>query len=168
MSHEDAMLKDITATPVGGQGINLGDPIFPLTPPLNEQDPNRLVGSGNNFPYPRSVLIYNRTIRPSKSVRRPTLQLSPTQPQVKQDSEFFPPLPVKEPLRPRSKDGSESRNPRDQQRWKVLLPVRQWRQALQPPTNYPEVCLPVSRILPCMCLKLRRLIPRAASTWIPT
>jgi hypothetical protein len=41
MSHEDAMLKDITATPV--QGINLGDPIFPLTPPLNEQDPNRSV-----------------------------------------------------------------------------------------------------------------------------
>ncbi|OJJ60527.1 hypothetical protein ASPSYDRAFT_148141 [Aspergillus sydowii CBS 593.65] len=94
MTHEDAMLKDITATPIGGQGINLGDPIFPLTPPLNEQDPNR-------------------TIRPSKSVRRPTLQLSPTQPQVKQDSEFFPPLPVKEPLRPRSKDGNESRNPRD-------------------------------------------------------
>jgi hypothetical protein len=44
MSHEDAMLKDITTTtttPVGPQGINLGDPIFPLTPPLNEQDPNR-------------------------------------------------------------------------------------------------------------------------------
>ncbi|KAL2867293.1 putative C2H2 finger domain protein [Aspergillus lucknowensis] len=94
MSHEDAMLKDITATPVGAQGINLGDPIFPLTPPLNEQDPSR-------------------TIRPSKSARRPTLQLSQSQPQVKQDPEFFPPLPVKEPLRPRSKDGPESRNPRD-------------------------------------------------------
>ncbi|KAL4900820.1 hypothetical protein BDW74DRAFT_182405 [Aspergillus multicolor] len=94
MSHEDAMLKDVTTTPVGAQGINLGDPIFPLTPPLNEQDPNR-------------------TIRPSKSARRPALQLSPSQPQVKQDAEFFPPLPVKEPLRPRSKDGSESRNPRD-------------------------------------------------------
>ncbi|KAL4875617.1 hypothetical protein BJY04DRAFT_154525 [Aspergillus karnatakaensis] len=94
MSHEDAMLKDITTTPIGPQGINLGDPIFPLTPPLNEQDPNR-------------------TIRQSKNARRPALQLSPTQPQVKQDSEFFPPLPVKEPARPRSKDGSESRNPRD-------------------------------------------------------
>ncbi|KAL2818884.1 hypothetical protein BJX63DRAFT_419033 [Aspergillus granulosus] len=92
MSHDDAMLKDITATSV--QGINLGDPIFPLTPPLNEQDPNR-------------------TIRPAKNARRPALQLSPSQQSVKQDSEFFPPLPVKEPLRPRSKDGSESRNPRD-------------------------------------------------------
>ncbi|KKK20841.1 hypothetical protein P175DRAFT_0189157 [Aspergillus ochraceoroseus IBT 24754] len=94
MSHEDAMLKDITATPVGPHGINLGDPIFPLTPPLNEQDPNR-------------------TIRPSKSARRPTLQTSPFQSQVKQDPEFFPPLPVKEPLRPRSKEGAELRNPRD-------------------------------------------------------
>ncbi|KAL4931079.1 putative C2H2 finger domain protein [Aspergillus undulatus] len=93
MSHEDAMLKDITATPVGGQ-LNLGDPIFPLTPPLAEQDPNR-------------------TIRPSKSARRPALQLSPSQPTGKQDIKFFPPLPVKEPLRPRSKDGSEWRNPRD-------------------------------------------------------
>lgn len=43
ITHEDAMLKDITATPVGTQGSNLGDPLFPLTPPLNEQDPNRLV-----------------------------------------------------------------------------------------------------------------------------
>ncbi|KAL2834847.1 hypothetical protein BDW59DRAFT_101 [Aspergillus cavernicola] len=94
MSHDDAMLKDITATPVGAQGINLGDPIFPLTPPLNDQD-------------------HHRTIRPSKDARRPALQLSPSQPQVKQDSEFFPPLPVKEPLRSRSKDGTESRNPRD-------------------------------------------------------
>ncbi|KAL4966022.1 putative C2H2 finger domain protein [Aspergillus stella-maris] len=93
MANEDAMLKDITATPVGGH-LNLGDPIFPLTPPLAEQDPNR-------------------TIRPSKSARRPALQLSPAQPPVKQDSEFFPPLPVKEPLRPRSKDGIEARNPRD-------------------------------------------------------
>ncbi|KAJ0423644.1 hypothetical protein BJY00DRAFT_309883 [Aspergillus carlsbadensis] len=92
MSHEDAMLKDITTTPV--QGINLGDPIFPLTPPLNEQDPNR-------------------TIRPAKSARRPAIQLSPPQQSVKQDSEFFPPLPVKEPVRPRSRDGTESRNPRD-------------------------------------------------------
>ncbi|KAL4809934.1 hypothetical protein BDV18DRAFT_156308 [Aspergillus unguis] len=94
MTHEDAMLKDITATPAGAQGINLGDPLFPLTPPLHEQDPNR-------------------TVRPTKSARRPAMQLSPSQPQVKQDPEFFPPLPVKEPLRSRSKEGSESRNPRD-------------------------------------------------------
>jgi hypothetical protein len=41
MTHEDAMLKDVTATPVGSHGINLGDPLFPLTPPLAEQDPNK-------------------------------------------------------------------------------------------------------------------------------
>lgn len=43
MTNEDAMLKDITATPMGTQGINLADPLFPLTPPLSDQDPNRLV-----------------------------------------------------------------------------------------------------------------------------
>ncbi|KAI9369026.1 putative C2H2 finger domain protein [Aspergillus egyptiacus] len=94
MTHEDAMLKDVTATPIGPQGINLGDPIFPLTPPLNDQDPNR-------------------TVRQAKSTRRPTLQLSSPQSQVKQESEFFSPLSVKEPVRSRSKDSSESRNPRD-------------------------------------------------------
>ncbi|PKY08432.1 putative C2H2 finger domain protein [Aspergillus campestris IBT 28561] len=94
MSHEDAMLKDVTATPVGSQGINLGDPLFPLTPPLTDQDPNR-------------------TIRPSKSARRPTIQTSPSQPPAKQEPEFFPPLPVKEPLRQRAKEATDLRNPRD-------------------------------------------------------
>ncbi|KAL6238266.1 hypothetical protein BDW75DRAFT_33218 [Aspergillus navahoensis] len=112
MSHEDAMLKDITTTPVGTQGVNLGDTIFPLTPPLNEQGPNRLVEFGG-LVYPSNILTCSRTIRPSKNARRPALQMTQSQPQVKQDAEFFPPLPVKEPLRPRSKDGSESRNPRD-------------------------------------------------------
>lgn len=41
MSNDDAMLKDITATPsLSNHGINLGDPIFPVSPPLNE-DMNR-------------------------------------------------------------------------------------------------------------------------------
>ncbi|PYH89106.1 hypothetical protein BO71DRAFT_337425 [Aspergillus ellipticus CBS 707.79] len=93
MSHEDAMLKDVTTTPVGSHGINLGDPLFPLTPPLSEQDPNR-------------------TIRASKNARRPALQTSP-QSQVKQDPDFFPPLPVKETLRQKAKEGSDLRNPRD-------------------------------------------------------
>ncbi|THC91087.1 hypothetical protein EYZ11_009449 [Aspergillus tanneri] len=84
MAHEDTILKDVTATPVGNHGINLGDPLFPLTPPLSEQDPNR-----------------------------PALQTPSSQSQVKQDQEFFPPLPVKEPIRQRSKEGAELRNPRD-------------------------------------------------------
>ncbi|KAB8279552.1 hypothetical protein F9C07_2283347 [Aspergillus flavus] len=94
MTHEDAMLKDVTTTPVGSHGINLGDPLFPLTPPLAEQDPNK-------------------TIRASKNARRPALHTPPSQTQVKQDPEFFPPLP-KEPVRQRStKESTELRNPRD-------------------------------------------------------
>ncbi|KAF7136867.1 hypothetical protein CNMCM5793_006437 [Aspergillus hiratsukae] len=93
MTHEEAMLKDVTATPLGSQGINLGDPLFPLTPPLSEQDPNR----------------------PTKNARRPALQTSSpsSQAQVKQEQEFFPPLPVREPSRQRSKENTELRNPRD-------------------------------------------------------
>lgn len=113
MPHDDGMLKDVTATPVG-QGINLGDPLFPLTPPLNEQDPNRSVLNLSGFVSPTETdAMFNRTIRPSKSARRPALQTPPSQSQVKQDAEFFPPLPVKEPLRQRSKEGAELRNPRD-------------------------------------------------------
>ncbi|KAL4897383.1 hypothetical protein BDV59DRAFT_191066 [Aspergillus ambiguus] len=94
MTHEDAMLKDVTATPMATQGINLADPLFPLTPPLSDQDPNR-------------------TIRPSKSARRPTLQTSPTRTQPKQEPEMFPPLPAKETVRQRSKEAADMRNPRD-------------------------------------------------------
>ncbi|KAF9888135.1 hypothetical protein FE257_009271 [Aspergillus nanangensis] len=94
MSHEDAMLKDVTTTPIGNQGINFGDPLFPLTPPLSDQDPNR-------------------TIRASKGTRRPTLQTPPAKSQPKQESDLFHPLPVKEPVRQRSKEGAELRNPRD-------------------------------------------------------
>lgn len=45
MTHEGAMLKDVTATPsLSSHGINLGDPLYPLSPPpLNEQDPKRFV-----------------------------------------------------------------------------------------------------------------------------
>lgn len=40
MANDDAMLKDITAAPsLSSHGINLGDPIYPLTPPLNERNP---------------------------------------------------------------------------------------------------------------------------------
>ncbi|OJJ80028.1 putative C2H2 finger domain protein [Aspergillus glaucus CBS 516.65] len=89
MTQDDAMLKDVTATPsLSSHGINLGDPLFPLTPPLNEQDPHR-------------------TIRPSKQARRPTLQTTPPQ-QMKQE-EFFHPLPA----RRGSKDSTDMKNPRD-------------------------------------------------------
>ena len=40
MTHDDVMMKDMTAT-VGNQGINIGEPLFPLTPPLSEKDRNR-------------------------------------------------------------------------------------------------------------------------------
>lgn len=41
-AHDDAFFGDLTSTTIGGQTINLGDPLFPLTPPLSEQDRNRL------------------------------------------------------------------------------------------------------------------------------
>lgn len=71
MANDDAMLKDITAGPsLSNHGINLGDPIFPVTPPLNED--------------------VNRRIRPSKPARRPALT-SPQAP-IKPQEEFFPAL----------------------------------------------------------------------------
>lgn len=113
MSHEDAMLKDVTTTPVGSHGINLGAPLFPLTPPLSEQDPNRLVFLYRICSCEQPILTPNRTIRATKNARRPALQTSMSQTQVKQDPEFFPPLPVKETLRQKAKEGSDLRNPRD-------------------------------------------------------
>lgn len=41
IANDDALFADIT-TPVGSQGISLGDPLFPISPPLTEHDPNRL------------------------------------------------------------------------------------------------------------------------------
>lgn len=112
MSHDDAMLKDVT-TPIGNQSINLGDPLFPLTPPLSEQDPNRSVPQCIKHNECPNLTYPHRTIRASKHSRRPALQTTPPQSQVKPDQEFFPPLPVREPLRQRSKESSELRNPRD-------------------------------------------------------
>lgn len=39
--HDDVLFAEV-ATPIGGQGINLRDPLFPVTPPLTAHDPNRL------------------------------------------------------------------------------------------------------------------------------
>ncbi|KAJ9233995.1 hypothetical protein DTO207G8_4110 [Paecilomyces variotii] len=93
-THEDAFFGDLAPTTIGGQTINLGDPLFPLTPPLSEQDPNR-------------------TIRPSKQAQRPLLSAATSRNQRKSDPEFYSSLSVREPLRQRSKDGSEIRAPRD-------------------------------------------------------
>ncbi|OJJ44365.1 hypothetical protein ASPZODRAFT_71752 [Penicilliopsis zonata CBS 506.65] len=92
MPHDGVMLRDVTTTPICGQGLNLGDPMFPLTPPLSEQDPNR-------------------TIRPTKQARRPALSGAASQSQSKSEQDIF--LPAAEPLRQRSKEGAELRNPRD-------------------------------------------------------
>ncbi|TQB75231.1 hypothetical protein MPDQ_003484 [Monascus purpureus] len=42
IANDDALFADIT-TPVGSQGISLGDPLFPISPPLTEHDPNRTI-----------------------------------------------------------------------------------------------------------------------------
>ncbi|KAL1986086.1 hypothetical protein VTN96DRAFT_6983 [Rasamsonia emersonii] len=79
---------------VSGQNLNLGDSFFPLTPPLSDQDPNR-------------------TIRPSKQAQRPLLSAAAGRSQRKSDPEMYASMPVREPLRQRSKDTSETRGPRD-------------------------------------------------------
>lgn len=111
--HDDAFFGDLTTTTIGGQTISLGDPLFPLTPPLSEQDPNRLdIYSylAANEVLTRSLL---RTIRPSKQAQRPLLSAATSRNQRKSDPEFYASLSVREPLRQRSKDGSEIRAPRD-------------------------------------------------------
>lgn len=62
------------------------------------------------------ILVTNcalpRTIRPIRSSRRAALPAS-SQPQVKTDPEFFPSMPLRDPVRPKPKDNAEARNPRD-------------------------------------------------------
>ncbi|KAJ6157609.1 hypothetical protein N7470_005201 [Penicillium chermesinum] len=89
MAPNESMIGEYTS-PLGSHGINPAEPLFPNASPLSDKDPNR-------------------TIRPSKPARRGTL--SGAQPQVKSE-EFFSPLPAREPVRQRSKDGAEARNPR--------------------------------------------------------
>ena len=112
MANEDAMLKDVTATPLSSHGINPGEPLLPRTPPLKEQDPNRFVKFQSPSRVSYSNIVVSRTIRPSKQARRPTLQTTPPKPQIKQDQEFFQSLPAREPLRQRN-ESIEMKNPRD-------------------------------------------------------
>lgn len=41
--YDDGLLTDTVSATVSGQNLNLVDSFFPLTPPLNDQDPNRFV-----------------------------------------------------------------------------------------------------------------------------
>ncbi|KAH8694974.1 putative C2H2 finger domain protein [Talaromyces proteolyticus] len=90
-NQDETLMGDAT---VCGQNISLGEPFLPLTPPLNEQDPNR-------------------TIRPSKQAQRHLLSTTTTRPARKSDPEAYVSLPIGEPAR-RTKEDSESRaTPRD-------------------------------------------------------
>lgn len=110
LAADDSFLGDFTSSPMGSSGVNPADPpLFP-TAPLSDKDPNRWVSELVRW-IQHDLTFTCRTIRPSRQSRR-TL-LSPSQPQVKTESEFFPPLPVREPARQRSKDGAEARNPRE-------------------------------------------------------
>ncbi|KAJ5475645.1 hypothetical protein N7539_007932 [Penicillium diatomitis] len=88
---DDSFLGEYTTSPMGNP-LNPAEPLFPISTPLSEKDPNR-------------------TIRQAKPSRRGTLPVGPSQ--VKSDQEFFPSLPAREPTRPKSKDSVEARNPRD-------------------------------------------------------
>lgn len=114
-AHDESFFGDITNSSIGGQNINLADPIFPLTPPLSDQDPNRLEIS-RFIPIVAQVWLTSfcyRTIRPTKQAQRPLLSAATSRTQRKSDPEFYASLPVREPIRQRSKDGSEQRSPRD-------------------------------------------------------
>lgn len=39
--HDDVLMKDMASSSAGPHGINLGEPMFPLTPPVSEKDRNR-------------------------------------------------------------------------------------------------------------------------------
>ncbi|KAJ5161305.1 hypothetical protein N7492_006697 [Penicillium capsulatum] len=88
LAPDDTILGDF-ASMSSQHGINPTEPLFPnATPsPLSEKDPNR-------------------TIRPSKQARRGALPTA--QQQVKTEQEYFPLT-----ARQRSKDGVDSRNPRE-------------------------------------------------------
>ncbi|QKX56970.1 uncharacterized protein TRUGW13939_04078 [Talaromyces rugulosus] len=92
-NHDETLMGDTT---VCGQNISLGDPFLPLTPPLNEQDPNR-------------------TIRPSKQAQRPLLSASASRTARKSDPEAYnTSLPMGGETSRRSKDDGEMRTtPRD-------------------------------------------------------
>ncbi|KAJ5623431.1 hypothetical protein N7490_012036 [Penicillium lividum] len=93
MTHDDTLLGDYTsASPIANHGLNPTEPLFPNTN-LNEKDPGR-------------------TIRATKQSRRAALP-GASQPNIKTEPDFFPPLPMREPARQRSKDGAEARNPRE-------------------------------------------------------
>ncbi|KAI2224395.1 hypothetical protein LOZ12_005687 [Ophidiomyces ophidiicola] len=72
------------------QNFSIGEPFYPLTPPLVEQDPNR-------------------TIRPHKQSQRPILSAALARPSNK-ESDL---LHLEQPVGQRPKDLLEARNPRD-------------------------------------------------------
>lgn len=111
LAPQDTLLGEFTASPIGNQGINPADPLFPS--PLSENDANRYISDCITSRISQWCLTFAqyRTIRPTKQSRRGAIPVS--QSQVKTEPDLFPPLPVKEPVRQRSKDGSETRNPRE-------------------------------------------------------
>ncbi|KAJ6082869.1 hypothetical protein N7467_007004 [Penicillium canescens] len=87
MAPDDSLLGDFTTSPLGTHGINPAEPLFPNT---LDRD-------------------LHRTIRPTRQSRRSALPAA----QPKVEPEFFQPLPVREQVRQRSKEGVEARNPRE-------------------------------------------------------
>lgn len=94
---------------INEEKINIQDSFHPLSPPLNEQDPNRFVHSISWFD--GRVLTNHRTIRPTKQSQRPLLSASTSRLGRKSDPEAYP-LPVGETVRG-ANDKAEIRTPRD-------------------------------------------------------
>lgn len=88
---EPAFVELPEASTLPTQTFSIGEPFYPITPPLSEQDPNR-------------------TIRPVKQPQRPLLSAATARPSDKTEPELYN-LPIA--LGPRFKEGSENRSPRD-------------------------------------------------------
>ncbi|KAL1993708.1 hypothetical protein VTN49DRAFT_2377 [Thermomyces lanuginosus] len=91
--HDETIRGEKDSGTVRGPTLSMEESAHPLTPPLNDQDPNK-------------------TIRPSRQAQRPSLSAaSPSRPR-KSDPEVYTQLSMRESVG-RSKDNSENRSPRD-------------------------------------------------------
>jgi hypothetical protein len=117
ISSDDGMFVDSADASLSVQPFTLGEPYYPLTPPLTEQDPNRLVCralllQALQFHHQGSnELSMDRTIRQSKQPQRPLLSAAGPQRSEKGEPEVYA-VPA-DTHNQKYKESPESRSPRD-------------------------------------------------------
>lgn len=124
-AQDNTLFGEVPMSAMTGKSENAGDQYFPSTPPLtDEQDPHRLDRlhlqekllylSFETRKHELTKTLLNRTIRAPKQNQRPLVSAATVRPPLKSSSEMYGGLPtMSEPLRQRSRDGQESRSPRD-------------------------------------------------------